>query len=83
MGLSPSGDIFNIGTQMMIEGVGGVHKSIDDVLVEARSKRDMYESCAKSFPTAGGMASLCIQTNLNWGHVLNLEVFCLTVLTIL
>ena len=35
MGLSPSGDIFNIRTQMMIEGVGGVHKSIDDVLVEA------------------------------------------------
>ena len=33
----------------MIEGVGGVHKSIDDVLVEARTKRDMYAKLCKIF----------------------------------
>ena len=42
MGLSPSGDIFNIRTAQMIEGIPGVHKSIDDVLVEAKSKKEMY-----------------------------------------
>ena len=42
MGLCPSGDIFNIKTQQMLKGVEGVHKSINDLLIEARSNKEMY-----------------------------------------
>ena len=33
----------------MIEGIPGVHKSIDDVLVEAKSKADMYAKLYQIF----------------------------------
>ena len=47
MGLSPSGDYFNIRTQNLISGLKGVHKSIDDMLVEAVTRKELFNTLFK------------------------------------
>ena len=47
MGLSPSGDYFNIRTQNLIKGLKGVHKSIDDMMVEAVTRKDLFNNLEK------------------------------------
>ena len=49
MGLTPSGDYFNIKTDTLIQLLEDVHKSVDDILVEARSKTQLVSKLLTLF----------------------------------
>ena len=49
MGLKPSSDIFNIQSDKCLQGVVGALKSVDDVLTQASSYRDLKERLINLF----------------------------------
>ena len=49
MGLKPSSDFFNIQSDKCLQGVEGALKSVDDVLTQVSSCRDIKERLIKLF----------------------------------
>jgi hypothetical protein len=49
MGLSPSGDYFNIATMNLIALLDAVHKSADDMLIEGKDKTSLVEKLIRIF----------------------------------